>query len=186
MDANGGPWRLLKAKEKGRPPAREVDTKRIVPGSSQSPNRKRSWLLPGKGGWLGFVEVQHHALLRTASASRRARIQASRDYMSAPCAPRLLSTTVAWFGLSADSIAALACNRKVGKLPQCREKCESLSSDLLDVGLYEFPGSWQGVSPEILACPVSGAVTLSGGAGDDARHYQEKQVRRAIDRVQLQ
>ena len=139
MDANGGPWRLLKAKEKGRQPAHEADSPRIAPGSSRSPHRKRSWLLPGKGGWLAFVYVQHHALLRTASASRRAGIQASRDYMSAPCAPRLLSTTVARFGLSADSIAALACNRKVGKLPQCQEKCESLSLTCLMPAFTRFP-----------------------------------------------
>jgi hypothetical protein len=30
----------------------------------------------------------------------------------------------------------------------------------------------------------TGAVTLSGGTGDDVKHYQEKQVRRAIDQVQ--
>ena len=29
-----------------------------------------------------------------------------------------------------------------------------------------------------------GAVTLSGGTGDDVKRYQEKQVRRAIDQVQ--
>ena len=28
-----------------------------------------------------------------------------------------------------------------------------------------------------------GAVTVSGGAGDDAKHYQERQVRRALERL---
>jgi hypothetical protein len=29
-----------------------------------------------------------------------------------------------------------------------------------------------------------GAVTLSGNSADDAKHYQEKQVRKAIEEVQ--
>jgi len=33
-------------------------------------------------------------------------------------------------------------------------------------------------------CTTCGAVTLSGQIGDDAKPYQEKQVRRAIEEVQ--
>ena len=55
---------------------------------------------------------------------------------------------------------------------------------LLDAGFYEIPGGGKGSHRKYSHSRFPGAVTISGGAGDDAKHYQEKQVRRAIDRVQ--
>ena len=63
-------------------------------------------------------------------------------------------------------------------------KVRELIRDLLDVGFYEIPGRGKGSHRKYSHARYSGAVTLSGGTGDDAQHYQEKQVRRAIDRVQ--
>jgi hypothetical protein len=42
---------------------------------------------------------------------------------------------------------------------------------------------WQRLSPEVRP-QYPGAVTLSGHLGDDAKPYQKKQVRRAIEEVQ--
>ena len=63
-------------------------------------------------------------------------------------------------------------------------KVRELIRDLLDAGFYEIPGGGKGSHRKYSHPRYAGAVTISGGAGDDARHYQEKQIRRAIDRVQ--
>lgn len=63
-------------------------------------------------------------------------------------------------------------------------KVRELIRDLLDAGFYEISGGGKGSHRKYSHVRYPGAVTLSGGAGDDAKHYQEKQVRRAIDRVQ--
>ncbi len=56
--------------------------------------------------------------------------------------------------------------------------------DLLDAGFYEIQGGGKGSHRKFSHVRYPGAVTLSGSAGGDAKHYQERQVRRAIERVQ--
>lgn len=66
----------------------------------------------------------------------------------------------------------------------CQERSESLIRDLLDAGFHEIPGAGKGSHRKFSHAAYPGAVTLSGGSGDDAKHYQEKQIRQAIERVQ--
>jgi len=63
-------------------------------------------------------------------------------------------------------------------------KVRELIRDLLDAGFYEISGGGKDSHRKYTHARYPGAVTLSGGAGDDAKHYQEKQIRRAIDQVQ--
>lgn len=63
-------------------------------------------------------------------------------------------------------------------------KVRELIRDLLRAGFYEIPGGGKGSHRKYAHSRYPGAVTLSGGSGDDAKHYQERQVRMAIDRVQ--
>ncbi|MCL5743134.1 MAG: type II toxin-antitoxin system HicA family toxin [Acidobacteria bacterium] len=56
--------------------------------------------------------------------------------------------------------------------------------DLIEAGFCEIPGGGKGSHRKYGHAKYPGAVTLSGGSGDDAKHYQEKQVRMAIERVQ--
>ena len=62
-------------------------------------------------------------------------------------------------------------------------KVRELIRDLLDVDFYEIPGG-KGSHRKFTHVRYAGAVTLSGGPGDDAKPYQEKQVRRAIEEVE--
>jgi len=62
-------------------------------------------------------------------------------------------------------------------------KIRELVQDLRDAGFYEIPGG-KGSHRKLVHPRYRGAVTLSGQAGDDAKPYQEKQVRRAIEEVQ--
>jgi predicted RNA binding protein YcfA (HicA-like mRNA interferase family) len=54
-----------------------------------------------------------------------------------------------------------------------------LVSDLLKAGFAPLPGG-KGSHRKFRHTRLAGAVILSGADGDDARHYQEKQVRQAI------
>jgi predicted RNA binding protein YcfA (HicA-like mRNA interferase family) len=54
----------------------------------------------------------------------------------------------------------------------------------MDSGFYEISGGGKGSHRNYSHTRFPGAVTLSGALGDDAKHYQETQVRRAIERVQ--
>ena len=56
--------------------------------------------------------------------------------------------------------------------------------DLRDAGFYEIPGGGKGSHRKFTHLHYPGAVTLSGADGDDGKHYQEKQVRQAIECVQ--
>lgn len=62
-------------------------------------------------------------------------------------------------------------------------KIRELIQDLRDVGFYEIPGG-KGSHRKFGHLRYSGAVTLSGKLGDDAKPYQEKHVRQAIEEVQ--
>lgn len=62
-------------------------------------------------------------------------------------------------------------------------KIRELIQDLQAAGFYEIPGG-KGSHRKLTHPRYQGAVTLSGKLGEDAKPYQEKQVRRAIEVVQ--
>ena len=59
-------------------------------------------------------------------------------------------------------------------------KVRQLIADLERVGFVNRGGKG---SHRNFTHPKGFRVTLRGGAGDDARHYQERDVRRAVDTV---
>ncbi|MBX7246452.1 MAG: type II toxin-antitoxin system HicA family toxin [Candidatus Sumerlaeaceae bacterium] len=63
-------------------------------------------------------------------------------------------------------------------------KIRELIQDLGKAGFYEIAGG-KGSHRKFAHAKYPGAVTLSGKPGDDAKHYQENQVRRAIEEVLL-
>ena len=63
-------------------------------------------------------------------------------------------------------------------------KIRELIHDLRAAGFDEIPGGGKGSHRKFVHERYAGAVTLSGQAGDDAKRYQESQVRQAIDEVQ--
>jgi predicted RNA binding protein YcfA (HicA-like mRNA interferase family) len=62
-------------------------------------------------------------------------------------------------------------------------KIRELIQDLASAGFYEIPGGGKGSHRKFAHARYSGAVTLSGQPRDDAKHYQETQVERAIEEV---
>jgi predicted RNA binding protein YcfA (HicA-like mRNA interferase family) len=62
-------------------------------------------------------------------------------------------------------------------------KVRELVRDLLAAGFYEIPGG-KGSHRKLSHSRYPGAVTLSGHPGDDAKPYQERQVRKAIEEVE--
>ena len=66
------------------------------------------------------------------------------------------------------------------KMPR---KIRELIRDLREAGFYEIPGGGKGAHRKFTHARYPGAVTLSGQTGDDAKQYQERQVRQAIERV---
>ncbi len=63
-------------------------------------------------------------------------------------------------------------------------KIRELIRDLLDAGFSEISGGGKGSHRKFTHDQYPGAVTVSGGSGDDAKPYQEKHVRQAIEEVQ--
>ncbi|MFV1968465.1 MAG: type II toxin-antitoxin system HicA family toxin [Pirellulaceae bacterium] len=63
-------------------------------------------------------------------------------------------------------------------------KVRELIRDLQGAGFERVAGSGKGSHRKFTHLKFPGAVTLSGGDGADAKHYQEKQVKRAIEEVQ--
>jgi predicted RNA binding protein YcfA (HicA-like mRNA interferase family) len=61
-------------------------------------------------------------------------------------------------------------------------KIRELVKDLLSSGFEQIEGG-KGSHRKFAHERYLGAVTLSGRDGDDARHYQEKQVKQAIEEV---
>ena len=59
-------------------------------------------------------------------------------------------------------------------------KLRQLMADLEKVGFVDRGGKG---SHRNFTHPKGLRVTISGGAGDDAKHYQERDVRRALDAV---
>lgn len=63
-------------------------------------------------------------------------------------------------------------------------KVRELIQDLLRAGFYQIPGGGKGSHRKYTHQAYPGAVTLSGKDGDDAKPYQEKQVKQAIEEVE--
>jgi predicted RNA binding protein YcfA (HicA-like mRNA interferase family) len=61
-------------------------------------------------------------------------------------------------------------------------KIRQLIADLETAGFAKTPGG-KGSHRKFRHARLAGAVILSGHEGDDAHHYQEKQVRNAIREV---
>ena len=62
-------------------------------------------------------------------------------------------------------------------------KVRELVKDLRDAGFYEIAGGGKGAHRKFTHVRYPGAVTLSGHLHDDAKPYQEKQVKSAIEAV---
>ena len=62
-------------------------------------------------------------------------------------------------------------------------KLRELMQDLMKAGFYEIPGG-KGSHRKFAHEKYPGAVTVSGKSGDDAKAYQEKQVKQAIEEVE--
>lgn len=62
-------------------------------------------------------------------------------------------------------------------------KIRELIEDLKKAKFYEIQGG-KGSHRKFAHDNYPGAVTLSGKAGDDAKPYQERQIRQAINKVQ--
>ena len=63
-------------------------------------------------------------------------------------------------------------------------KVRELVKDLKAAGFHEISDGGKGSHRKFSHPEYTGAVTLSGRAGDDAKPYQEKQVKRAVEEVQ--
>ena len=62
-------------------------------------------------------------------------------------------------------------------------KVRELIQDLKEAGFYEIRGGGKGSHRKFTHDKYPGAVTLSGKDGDDAKPYQERQAREAIEEV---
>lgn len=62
-------------------------------------------------------------------------------------------------------------------------KVRELIADLLAHGFAEIAGGGKGSHRKFVHERYCGAVTVSGQAGDDAKPYQEKQLRKALEAI---
>ena len=63
------------------------------------------------------------------------------------------------------------------------QKIRDLLKALKSAGFKEISGAGKGSHRKLVHPKFSGAVTVSGNPGDDAKRYQEKQVAQAIEEV---
>lgn len=63
-------------------------------------------------------------------------------------------------------------------------KLRELIRDLRSAGFDEVAGGGKGSHRKFMHPKYPGAVTISGRSGDDAKAYQEQQIRQAIEEVQ--
>jgi predicted RNA binding protein YcfA (HicA-like mRNA interferase family) len=63
------------------------------------------------------------------------------------------------------------------------QKIRDLLKALRSAGFKEISGAGKGSHRKLVHPKYSGAVTVSGNLGDDAKRYQEKQVAQAIEEV---
>lgn len=64
------------------------------------------------------------------------------------------------------------------------KKVRELVKELQAAGFRQIPGGGKGFHRKFVHERFAGAVTLSGAEGADAKVYQEKQIKRAIEEVQ--
>jgi len=64
------------------------------------------------------------------------------------------------------------------------KKIRELVADLTRAGFVQIGGAGKGSHRKFTHQRHARAVTLSGNAGDDAKPYQEKQVKQAIEEIQ--
>ncbi|MGE5305437.1 MAG: type II toxin-antitoxin system HicA family toxin [Alphaproteobacteria bacterium] len=62
-------------------------------------------------------------------------------------------------------------------------KIRELIKELTDAGFYEIRGGGKGSHRKFTHVRYRGAVTISGQSGEDAKPYQERQVKRAVQEV---
>ena len=62
-------------------------------------------------------------------------------------------------------------------------KIRELIEDLKNVGFYEIPIGGKGSHRKFTHAKYAGAVTISGKFGEDAKPYQERQVKQALEKV---
>ena len=62
------------------------------------------------------------------------------------------------------------------------KKIRDLIKDLIKAGFYEIPGG-KASHRKFTHINYAGAVTVSGKLGNDAKTYQEKQIKQAIETV---
>ncbi len=63
------------------------------------------------------------------------------------------------------------------------KKIRELIKYLKKAGFYEISGGGKGAHRKYVHAKYSGAVTISGKSGDDAKPYQERQVEQATEDV---
>ncbi|MDP6042746.1 MAG: type II toxin-antitoxin system HicA family toxin [Candidatus Latescibacteria bacterium] len=63
-------------------------------------------------------------------------------------------------------------------------KIRQLIQNLKRAGFYEISGGGKGAHRKYTHSQYHGTVTLSGKSGDDAKPYQERQVKDAIQEIQ--
>jgi len=63
-------------------------------------------------------------------------------------------------------------------------KIRELLKDLRNAGFEQIPGGGKGSHRKFVHPDFPGAVTVSGAEGSDAKTYQEKQIRKAIEQVE--
>jgi predicted RNA binding protein YcfA (HicA-like mRNA interferase family) len=68
----------------------------------------------------------------------------------------------------------------IAKVPR---KIRELIKELTDAGFYEIRGGGKGSHRKFTHARYRGAVTISGQSGEDAKPYQERQVKRAVEEV---
>ncbi len=62
-------------------------------------------------------------------------------------------------------------------------KIRSLIQDLKNAGFFEMTRAGKGSHRKYIHETYAGAVTISGKLGQDAKQYQERQVKQAIESV---
>ena len=73
--------------------------------------------------------------------------------------------------------------RDCGSLPRVPRKIRQLVADLERAGFSRVHGG-KGSHRKFVHAKFQGFVLISGHDGDDAQHYQEKQLRNALRKVQ--
>jgi len=63
------------------------------------------------------------------------------------------------------------------------KKIREIIADLLAAGFREQAGGGKGSHRKFIHERYAETVTVSGKAGDDAKRYQERQVRKAIEAI---